>query len=431
MHRLALASRAELEVVFRQGGTGKVDLDDAAYPDGCEPARGPVRFEAPARGGMIVRVTPGALETGDFRLGVLFERGCCIFGNADDFHAFCTGPLARALGLEPEEPPPPTEDQLPLADVLVAEARAVGTGRRLTAERLADRLARVIHGQDAALERVAAVVSAQLAKRRPSRPGSVLLLGPTGVGKTATIEALPDALRALRRVAHVHRLDCSELSQEIQLTRVLGVAPGYVGHSDSTALLDALRTPGAILLLDEIEKAHPDFLDALLALLDTGELSDPNGRPVSCAHAVIALTSNLGWETLEERLGDTPLADRSVVARLCREHLVAEGMRPELVGRIGAFAVYRDLGDDARRAAALGAVRALAAEYDVRVEEVEPVVLDVVVDLADGAGAGARGLYHAARDLLAEPLADVAGADDDVLWSVVAGPPPVLVRIGG
>jgi hypothetical protein len=430
MHRLALATRAELEVVFQQAGTGRVDLADAAYPDGCEPARGPVRFEAPVRGGLVLRVTPGRIETDDVRLAVLFETGMCVLGSVDDLCAFCAGPLARALGIAGAEPAPLPERQLALPEVLVDEARAVRLRRGVTRERLAARLATRVHGQDAALERVAAVVAAQLAKRTPARPGSVMLLGATGVGKTATIEALPASLRELGyRKARVHRIDCSELSHEIQLTRVLGVAPGYVGHSDSTSLLDALRKPGAIVLLDELEKAHPDFHDALLALLDTGRLTDPNGVPVSCAHAIVALTSNLGVEELERSIGRTPLHDRAAIARICRAHLVEHGLRAELVGRIGGFAVYAELESGALRAAALRAVHDLAAEYAVRLEEVEEVILDVVLDLAEASGAGARGLHHAARDLLAECLTDVAGDRDGTSWSIVAGPPPVLVPV--
>ena len=240
---------------------------------------------------------------------------------------------------------------------------------------------------------------------------------------------LPTALHALGYAgARVHRIDCSELADDIHLTRVLGVGPGDLGHDESTALLDALRKRGVIVLLDEIEKAHLDLHDALLALLDTGTLTDPTGARVGCAHAIVALTSNLGWSRLAARLGSTPLHDRVAVARICRAHLVDQGMRPELVGRIGGIAVYGELDDDARRGAALSAVRLLAREYEVRVDEVDPIVLDVVLDLAEASGAGARGLYHAARDLLAECVADVAGERAGVTWSIVAGPPPALVR---
>jgi DNA polymerase III delta prime subunit len=443
MLRLARATRAELEDVVDRVTRGLSILDEVAYPDGCDPARGPLRIELHHRGGLILRVTPGTIEADDFRLACLFELGACVFGSIDDLHGFCAGALARAFGLSvrsgttsatrdiprlADAALEPSAHQLPLVDVLVEEARAARDRRAVTAATLAKRLAEEIKGQDAALERIASVVAGQLAKRHPVRPGSVLLLGPTGVGKTATIEALPAALRDLGCAgAHVHRIDCSELADDIHLTRVLGVGPGYAGHGGSTALLDALRRRGVIVLLDEIEKAHPDLRDALLALLDTGTLTDPSGAQVGCAHAIVALTSNLGWSDLADRLGTTPLHDRVGVARICRAHLVERGLRPELVGRIGAIAVYGELDEDARRGAALSAVRLLAREYEVVIDDVDPTVLDVVLDLAEASGAGARGLYHAARDVLAECLADVAGERRGSTWSIAVGPPPVLV----
>jgi DNA polymerase III delta prime subunit len=430
--RLARASLGELESMLEHAATGGADLERVEYPPGCDPAFGPVSFEVGERGALIVRVEPGRYETDDFALAVLLGRGVCAFGSIRHFHDVCRGSLARAFGLPEARPEPrsrPVEHtpETALPPTLVETALAVGTPqRRLNAASLAERLATVIHGQEAALERVAAVVAAQLAKTCPAVPGSVLLLGPTGVGKTATIEALPSALAELGFLdASVYRIDCAELADDIQLTRVLGVGPGYVGHSKSTALLDAMAEPGAVVLLDEIEKAPPALLDALLALLDTGRLTAPTGTTVACAHAIVAMTSNLAVAELSERLGRLPLADRGAVQRICREHLVDEGLRAELVGRIGAFAVYRDLGDDARRSAAAQAVRALAAEYGLELGEIEPVLLDVMLDLAAESGAGARGLRHAARDLLAECMADHAGAAG--IWSIAAGPPPVLV----
>jgi len=431
--RLARASLGELESMLEHAASGGGDLERVEYPPGCDPVSGPIHFEIGAGGGLIVRVVPGRYETDDFALAVLFGRGVCAFGSVRHFHDVCRGALARAFGL-PEAPPEPRPAQSPeptfeptLTQTLVEAARSRTRSRRLTAASLAGRLATVVHGQDAALARVAAVVAAQLAKTHPAVPGSVLLLGPTGVGKTATVEALPAALADLGfDDATVYRIDCAELTDDIQLTRVLGVGPGYRGHTESTELIAALAEPGTILLLDEIEKAHPSLLDVLLALLDTGRLTAPTGAAVECPGAIVAMTSNLAIGELAERLGELPLADRGAVQRICREHLVEEGLRPELVGRIGAFAVYRDLGDDARRSAAAQAVRALAAEYGLELGEIEPVLLDVVLDLAAGSGAGVRGLRHAARDLLAECLADVAGASGT--WSVQAGPPPALVR---
>lgn len=444
MQRFARATPAQLDDLLREAATGGADLEDAQYPPGADPGRGSLRFVVPSRGGLLVLVDEARYPTDDFRLTVLFERGRCVFASVDDFREFCHGPLARAFGLatgEPKPKPPtvrrepepvpsvPTEReaQLALGDVLVEEARAAGRRRRVTKEALATQLARRIHGQEPALERVAAVVSAQLAKRAPEVPGSVMLLGPTGVGKTATIEALPAALRALgHEPAPVYRLDCAELSEEIQLTRVLGSPPGYVGHRKSTPLLDALRRKGAIVLLDELEKAHELFLDALLGLLDTGRLTSPSGKVTRCAHAIVAMTSNLEIDGLLESLGDVPLDDRALVQRRCREHLLDAGLRPELVGRIGSFAVYGELDEDARRGAAVAAIKALAREYELRLETIDRIVIAVVLDLAEESGMGARGLRHAARDLLAECMADAATGGQRT-WSILAGPPPMLV----
>jgi ATP-dependent Clp protease ATP-binding subunit ClpA len=256
----------------------------------------------------------------------------------------------------------------------------------------------------------------------------VLLIGPTGTGKTATIEALPAALAALGRDgARVFRIDCGELTDSIQLTRLLGAPPGYVGHAGTTPLLDALARPGCILLLDEIEKAHPDVHDLLLGLLDAGRLTSPGGEATEAPHCVVALTSNLHVDRLAEQLVPVAAGDRWAVQRVCREHLVDAGLPPELVGRIGAFAVFTPLGDEAYRHAAEGAVRALAGEYGLMPASVDPVVLDVVVDIAGETGIGVRALYHAARELLAEAFA--AAIADGLRGSVaIAAGPPVEVR---
>ena len=188
----------------------------------------------------------------------------------------------------------------------------------------------MIHGQDAALERVASATVAQLRKRHPARPGSVVLLGPTGAGKTATVEALPGGARSLGyEGAKVFRLDCGELTDSIQLTRLLGSPPGYSGHAATTPLLTALERPGCILLVDEVEKAHPDLLDLLLGLLDAGRLRSPTGQDVDARHIVVALTTSVESEELLRRAGEhaarRPLGR---AARVRRSSARARASRP-------------------------------------------------------------------------------------------------------
>ena len=263
----------------------------------------------------------------------------------------------------------------------------------------------------------------------------MLLAGPTGVGKTSTVEALPAALAALGlKGASVFRLDCAELTDSIQVTRLLGAPPGYTGHASTTPLLAALEKPVSILLVDEVEKAHAEVRDLLLGLLDAGRLTSPSGKVVDARHIVVALTTSAGSDDLLRAIGRTTLHDRWAVQRVCASHLLEQGLPSDLVGRIGAFAVYGELaGPEAQRGIAEAAVTSLGREYGVVVAAVDPVVLDVVVDIAQQGNetAGARGLHHAAQELLAEHFAALAGDGPRQRVAVDAGPPlAVRVRTG-
>ena len=308
----------DYEDLFDRAKDGTITLDSAVYPAVCAVSSGKVTFALGRSGAMITHVRPGACGSREFRLRLLFETGACVFSSPRDLGHFCTGLLAAAFEIEPNEPieaprpismPPvdehgiePASTPIDLLADLGAGAAAAGAAtsatstrpdggatqaddpappaddptqlplphrRMLTASSLATELARRIHGQEPALERVASVTVAQVTKRHPARPGSVMLIGPTGVGKTSTIEALPSALHALDYAgAHVFRIDCGEPADSIQVTRLLGSPPGYSGHAETTPLIAALSKPGCILLVDELDKAHDDVLDLLLGLLD-------------------------------------------------------------------------------------------------------------------------------------------------------------------
>ena len=449
MHRYAAAPRAAFEDLFERARKGTFRLEAATYPPACGGRSGAVTLSLGRAGALIVHVDPGGCRAEEFRLKLLFETGTCVFSTPHELWSFWTGPVAEAFGIEPAateadlEPAtsePATPARADADPVGAPDLRPLDPGPdpepdpkpALTVASLAAELARVIHGQDAALERVASATVTQLRKRHPARPGSVALLGPTGAGKTATIEALPTALAALGyKDATVFRLDCGELTDSIQLTRLLGSPPGYSGHAATTPLLTALERPGCILLVDEVEKAHSDLLDALLGLLDAGRLRSPTGKSVDARHIVVAMTTSVESDELSAQIGETPLADRWIVQRTCADHLRAAGLPPDLVGRIGAFAAYSELdGDGPRRGVAESAIVALGAEYGLVIETVDPVVVEVVEDIAEASGdaAGARALHHAARELLAESFAEIAGDGPPVRVTVDAGP-PLSVRI--
>lgn len=204
-------------------------------------------------------------------------------------------------------------------------------------------------GQEEAVSAVAeAVLRSRSGLASPDRPiGSFLFLGPTGVGKTELARALAEALFGSEE--RMVRLDMSEFQERHTVSRLVGAPPGYVGHEEAGQLTEAVRRhPYSLLLLDEVEKAHPDVFNTLLQVLDDGRLTDAQGRTVNFTNTVIVMTSNLGSEALTGRgatLGfraDGSEADeearREQVLRPLREHF-----RPEFLNRVDEIVIFRRL----------------------------------------------------------------------------------------
>lgn len=426
MRRLVQADRGYLEGLFARTGVRGRSWSKALYPLGCDPPRGSVEFHAAPSGALLIRVERRELESDDARVRMLFATGVAVFTSAEELYAFAKGPLARAFGIEVDEDETDVDDQIP--SVLRGDPRA-DRPQRLTPSALAERLGERVKGQAPALARVAHVVCAQLAKKDPARPGTILLLGPTGTGKTSTVEALPGALAALgRRDVQLFRVDCNELNQALQVSRLIGAPPGYVGYGDPSGFLEALGRPGSIVLLDEIDKAHPSLVhEVLLNLLDTGRVSAPNGQAIDAAHTVIAMTSNRCADELQARLHRIPLENRWAVRRECQDALGEDGFPTELLERIGAFAVYGELDEESLRDAAVCSIERVVAEYGLRSLEIHHLVVDVVLDIAAESGLGARGLDHAASDLLAGALVNALAEGAQGSVTIEPGP-PLLVR---
>jgi MoxR-like ATPase len=417
------------------------------YPPDCAPTEGSLWLSLAPAGGLVLHVDKREPRTGEFSLDMLFTTGSFVFPTANALEYFWNTTLAASFGIDvPRRNVDPRDlivtmpDPEPDAATMEAIRRETPSvtitietpptrGRRVVlTEELVDRLRRVVKGQDTALERVAATVATQLAKTAPSRPSTVLLLGTTGTGKTTAIESLPAALTALGHDGtHVHRVDCGELASSHQIARLLGAPPGYLGHDEETPFGAALATQGCIILLDEIDRAHPLIIEtALLGLLDRGRLSSPAGEEIDGAHAVIAMTTNLGADDLAGHLHGVDLANRWVVAHRCREVLLEHGLSEPLLARIGAFAVFKPLGERTRRLAAGRAILALAQEYGFAHAYVEPVLKDALLDIAEH-GLGARALDHAARELLGDAFAQALAQGLNGHVRVVAGPPPAII----
>jgi ATP-dependent Clp protease ATP-binding subunit ClpC len=211
-------------------------------------------------------------------------------------------------------------------------------------------------GQDEAVRVVSdAVLRSRAGLSSPDRPiGSFLFLGPTGVGKTELARALAEALFGSEE--RMVRLDMSEYQERHTVSRLVGAPPGYVGHEEAGQLTEAVRRhPYSLLLLDEVEKAHPDVFNILLQVLDDGRLTDAQGRTVDFTNTVIVMTSNLGSEAITRRGAGVGFgaggaeadeeARREQILRPLRDHF-----RPEFLNRIDEIVVFRQLsGDQLRR----------------------------------------------------------------------------------
>jgi ATP-dependent Clp protease ATP-binding subunit ClpB len=265
-----------------------------------------------------------------------------------------------------------------------------------------ERLGKRVIGQEEALKAVAdAVRRARAGLQDPNRPiGSFIFLGPTGVGKTETARALAEFLFDDEHA--MVRLDMSEYMEKHAVARMIGAPPGYVGYEEGGQLTEAIRRrPYAVVLFDEIEKAHPDVFNVLLQILDDGRLTDAKGRTVDFKNTVLIMTSNLGSREIQEAEGDEKQVREAVLQEL------RANFKPEFLNRIDDIVIFHQLSREQIGQiidVQLERLRAMLAERNIQL-----VLDDSARQLLAREGYdpnyGARPLKRAIQTLLQNPLA--------------------------
>jgi ATP-dependent Clp protease ATP-binding subunit ClpB len=269
--------------------------------------------------------------------------------------------------------------------------------------KMEDRLRERVVGQDAAVTAVSAAVRrARAGLKDPNRPiGSFLFLGPTGVGKTELARALAEFL--FDDDSAMIRIDMSEYQEKHTVSRLVGAPPGYIGYDQGGQLTEAVRRhPYSVVLLDELEKAHPDVWSVLLQVLDDGRLTDGQGRTIDFKNTVVIMTSNVGSTHLLRMTKD----NREQMEQLAVKEL-QHTLRPELLNRIDEIIFFEPLGEPQ-----------LAQIVRIQLANVQKLLADrqLVLHLSDRAVArvaeagydpvyGARPLKRALQKLVIDPLA--------------------------
>ena len=266
-----------------------------------------------------------------------------------------------------------------------------------------ERLHQRVVGQDEAIAAVSnAIRRARAGLQDPNRPlGSFIFLGPTGVGKTELARALAEFLFDDEHA--MVRIDMSEYQEKHTVSRMIGAPPGYVGYDEAGQLTEAVRRkPYAVVLFDEVEKAHPEVLNVLLQLLDDGRLTDGKGRTVDFKNAVVIMTSNLGSQFIAEHTGDLTEGVRRQVMEALRQHF-----RPEFLNRIDEVIFFHALGLEHMKAIVDIQIRGLLKRLEERKIHVELTERGKAFLVTEGYDPtyGARPLKRTIQRRVLDPLA--------------------------
>jgi ATP-dependent Clp protease ATP-binding subunit ClpB len=318
--------------------------------------------------------------------------------------------LAKALEVE-QKPNQLVRNAVTEAEIaeIVSKWTGIPVSRMLEGERekllrMEEVLGKRVVGQPEAVKAVAdAIRRTRAGLSDPNRPsGSFMFLGPTGVGKTELCKALAEFMFDTEDA--LIRIDMSEFMEKHSVARLIGAPPGYVGYEEGGYLTEAVRRrPYCVILLDEIEKAHPDVFNVLLQVLDDGRLTDGQGRTVDFRNSVVIMTSNLGSQVIQELSGEANYAKmKDAVMQVVTQHF-----RPEFINRVDDIVVFHSLGREQIRAIVdiqLGRLRQRLAERDITLR-LEDDARDKIGEAGFDTVYGARPLKRAIQSQIENPLA--------------------------
>lgn len=466
MRRFAAFTDAQFECLRADAARADVQYRRAELPSGVSQERGRIGFRV-TDGRAAALIERGLrYDGGDAQIAAWVHRGELWFPSFAALAAWLRQGVQSQMrgGARPSQASPPRRAAAltDLDEVGETVARSLRDRRELLdLDVLINEVAtRVVH-QDAAVRLVCGVAARHAAKVQPARPATMFLVGPTGVGKTATVQALAAALGGSGGVPSAQsttgaprvsetgtadtpvgygfvRIDLSEYQESHRVAQLLGAPPGYIGHDRPAPLPEALAAnPRTVVLFDEVDKAHDNVLVAIMNMLDAGRLSTPTpvgpnqAHDIDCRHAIFCFTTNAASASIgSDVAARSDNGSQTVVDHVCRRRLLAAGVKPEVVARIRAFALFTPLSRHARAEIAVMSICRVGEEYGLDVRYVEPAVVASVVGLMDDGRMGARVDEYAVDALLGDAFARaVSGGCSKV--RVVIGPDtdPVCVAL--
>lgn len=343
MSQLLRARPDQLGALQRRAERCCLAFADEPLPPGASQPTGRVGIEIePDTGRAHLHVQQGITYDGPSDdVAAWLASGTRSFTSYRELQAWLAGPLAAAYAGQATSihddratAPDDTHSAAPEPVLIdVAELEAL--------------LAEEVVGQERTIDQLAHAAALHLARHAPRRPLTALALGSTGVGKTLLAETLATAIATITdQPCDYLRLDMTEFQERHSVAKLLGAPPGYIGYGEQPRLVNTLRSgQRAVVLIDEIEKAHDDVFLAIMNLMDAGRLTPASGPPVDARHAILCFTTNLGALHVVDAFKRSPAAANDPVARdaLLRDALRAHGIVPELVGRLHTLLAFDDL----------------------------------------------------------------------------------------